>query len=108
MIGNGKLWAGVLAVVLFGGAWLYLGQIRAERDQAVSQAQALARENAGLKAEVLANARALEARENKRAALAAEKEALRGQLGEIYENDPDALAWRDSPCPDGVTECLRR
>ena len=102
-----KIWIGALIVILAGATWFYVGQLRAERDLAAMQSQSLARENAALSAEVEANTRALANREAERARLAAENEALRGRLEEVYERDPEARAWADSPCPDGVLECLR-
>jgi hypothetical protein len=109
-----KIFGWIVAGIAALGLWLYVGQIRtereqfrAERDKAISQVRALAQDNAGLKVEIEANAKAVKVRESKRAALEAENEALRGQLGGIYENDSASRAWRDGPCPDGVIECLR-
>ena len=103
-----KIWAGTLAIILAGATWFYVGQLRAEKDLAVMQMQTLARENAGLAAEVETNRRALEARARAAAVLAAEKAELETKLKEVYQNDPKARAWADSPCPDGVLDCLRR
>ncbi len=102
-----KIWAGLLAAVLIGAAWLYVGHLRAERDLLTRQAETLARENAGLAAEVAANARALAWRETERRRLAAENEALKDRLEKVYANDPESRAWADSLCPDGVLDCLR-
>ena len=103
-----KVWLGALAVILAGAGWLWIGQLRAEKDVLAIQVQTLARENAGLTAEVEANVKALARREAERARLAEEKAALETKLQEVYERDPEARAWADSPCPDGVIECLRR
>ena len=103
-----KLWAGALAIILAGATWFYVGQLRTEKDLAVMRMQTLARENAGLTVEVEANRRALEDRARAAAVLAAEKAELETKLKEVCQNDPEARAWADSPCPDGVLDCLRR
>lgn len=45
-----KIWAGVLAIILAIGAWLWIGQLRAERDLWALRTQTLTRENASLAA----------------------------------------------------------
>lgn len=49
----------------------------------------------------------LAAREAEIAAMAAETRELHKKLQEVYANDADAKAWADTPCPDGVLNCLR-
>lgn len=103
-----KVWLGALVVILVGAGWLWIGQLRAEKEALAVRVQTLARENVGLAAEVEANVRALARREAERLRLVEEKAALESKLKEVYADDPEARAWADSPCPDGVFECLRR
>lgn len=105
--GEWKIWAGLVALLLAGAAWLYVGQIRAERDLAVHQARTLASENVGLTIELESNQKALATREAERTRLLAERRALEAKLQEVYADDPKSRAWAGSPCPDGVLECLR-
>ena len=106
--GEWKIWAGLVLLLLAGAAWLWIGQLRAERDLAAMQVQTLTRENTSLIIEMESNAKALAVRDAERIRLAAEKAALEAKLREVYDHDEEARAWADSPCPDGVLECLRR
>lgn len=105
-IGEWKLWAGLVAILLAGAAWLWIGQLRAERDLAAHQARALASENMSLSIELESNQKALATREAEHARLLAERRALEAKLQEVYANDPESRAWADSPCPGGVIDCL--
>lgn len=107
-------WLVVAALVLGLAGWGFAALSRAEKEVAVMEAQSFAREadilrteNDGLKAENKANAEALARREAERAGLAAENEALRGQLEGIYENDAESRAWADAVVPDAVLGRLR-
>ena len=103
-----NIWGAAVVVLLAGAAWLYVGQLRAERDLAVHQARTLAGENTALIIELESNQKALAVREAERTRLQAERQALENKLREVYERDPESRAWADGPCPDGVLDCLRR
>ncbi len=107
MTNEWKIWAGLVAFLVAGAAWLWIGQLRAGNEHLNQQVQILTRENTGLIIEMESNAKALAVRDAERARLAAEKAALEAKLREVYDHDEDARAWADAPCPDGVLECLR-
>ncbi len=105
MMSKIKVGAAFLAAALLLGWALHTGSLKHERDRLrvdLAKAQSAA---ADLAREIEAGRRALEQREAEKERLANENAALAAALNEVYANDPDAKAWADDSCPDGVL-CL--
>lgn len=112
----------ILLLTLAGGTMSHLARVRAEgeaRDQAARAAAMeielgrragelaeAARANAYLRKDLKLNYQALSAREVQRAALAAEKQALKTALNEVYTHDQTAKAWAATLCPGAVLDRL--
>ena len=108
-----KAVAGILTGLLLCGWALYTVHMKSDRDRWMLEASvqreaaaAVARENESMARELEAGRRALEQREAEKERLANENAALVAAINEVYANDPDAKAWADTLCPDGVLDCL--
>ena len=102
-----KLIAGVLVLAAaFGGGWTARGWL-AGRDISDIKAEAERQARAAVAAESEANMKALADSEETNKRQAAEIAAMAAKLKEVYDNDPDARAWRDCPLPGSIT-CLRQ
>lgn len=110
-----KIAATVLLLLVFSGGWLYLKALKSDNrrlalevETVQAQAEALAREAAGLQRALAANFQALEAREKKMAELAGQTETLRLELEELYANNEPCRAWADADVPGPVLDRLRK
>ena len=108
MMSKVKVAAGVLAVVLLAGWFLYTNSLKHERDRLLAESSTYQQTAHALAQELEANRAALEQREEEKERLANEKAALITMLNEVYANDQEAKVWADTVCPDGVLDCLLR
>ena len=81
--------------------------LRAEKTLAEQKAALALIEGEGLRQEVAAGLVALNRREEKAAELAAQTEALRHELSELYLNNEPCAAWADALVPEPVLKRLR-
>ena len=86
--------------------YFHMKGVKAENAALKIEASTARAEAAGLERELKLNYQALQAREAEKERLANEYAALVATIEEVYLNDPDAKAWADTPCPDGIVECL--
>lgn len=108
LIRNIKSIAVLLALALVAGGFLYASGLRERSVRLASELDLQRREAESLRLELRLQHQALAEREREKARLAEEKNALAEELEHYYENDGQARAWADTPCPDGVLERLRR
>ena len=110
-----KIAAAILVVVALAGWTVYAlalqarlsntkGQLEIERQQTAALVQDLAARDQ----EIEANRAALAKRELIATELAAQTEALRYELNELYLNNEPCAAWADSAVPGPVLDRLRK
>jgi hypothetical protein len=103
-----KIAGAVLVLLLVAGLWVYAAGLKSELFQKTKQLEDSQKEVAGMVLELEANRRGLAEREAAVELLRSESAALTAKLEEVYQNDPEARAWGDGDCPDGVIACLRK
>ena len=82
--------------------------LTAEKTLAKQTAALAATEAQGLRRELEAGLAALTIREEQKAELAAQTEALRHELSELYQNNLPCATWADADIPNPVLDRLRR
>jgi len=98
----------IMALVLMLAAVIYIAHLRAERAELELNLSAARLTVKSLERELAADQAALARRENQRAELAAEKEALIHELSELYLNNEPCAVWAESHMPGDVYDRLRR
>lgn len=98
--------AGALLLALIAG-WLQIESLAADNLGLSQTADRAGAEVAALRRELAAGRAAMIEREAEKARLAAQTEALRCELEELYNNDKPCQTWADSLMPDPVYRRLR-
>jgi len=98
--------AGALVLILALG-WLRIKSLESDNLDLYQAAALAGAEAAGLRRELAEGQAALTVREAEKTRLAAQTEALRHELEELYNNDEPCQTWADSLMPDPVYRRLR-